>query len=98
MKKRADAGEWFVLLPLLTRRRGAVLVALSRLLGIEKQAELVSRDQMFQLTMDVQSAQYLRDALAGHVDSPQHESMRLALIEDLEQFTNQAEARSDPDS
>lgn len=90
-------GDWFVILPRLTKNRGKAIVALARILGIERQAELVSREEMFQLSLDASSAQLLEAVLRGREGGPLQEDMLQAILEDLDGFLAVADRLSRPE-
>jgi hypothetical protein len=86
MRLPKDRPVWFIVFPFLTRRRGRAIVAIARILGLNRHGQLLSERDMCQLVLDNVSAEMLLAVVDGTGTGPEDDDFRALLREDLEEF------------
>jgi hypothetical protein len=90
MSHFAEKLSWSILLPLLTRRRGVLIVALCRVLRFSPQAELFSDHERLELGIDPASAKMMLRLINGEAE-PGDEAMRESLNQALYAFVRESD-------
>jgi hypothetical protein len=90
MRLPEEGFPWFITFPFLTRRRGRAIVAIARILGLNRYGQLLSPRSMCQLVLDEVSAEMLLAVVDGTGTGPEDDDFRALLREDLEEFLSKS--------